>query len=257
MNATIVKQTETELEFDEQTPFEQRLYRIAEKSIPTNIDRTDDGEFIIRSYYPELSRTESGVPLVNGKLLKVEHTEDGQPIFNREAKKELAYFMNEDCILYFRTVKGKIKAYFYGDADNEYHFNINVKEKMSDDEIRTELIKGFSAKFGWIELFQDDITQLKGVDTKFWVVFHYGNKRKLIEVDRQLFDQYIKMDEEQEKDDNVERDEDEYDKLSQMLCEIASKHFKGLKPDEGYAELLNLTESDVKDCAFLCVNIAI
>lgn len=169
---------------DELTPFEQRLHKIAETSIPTNIDRTDDGEFIIRSYYPELSRTEYGVPLVNGKDIKIKHTEDGHPIFNREAKKELAYFMNEDCNLCFRTVKGKIKAYFYGDADNEYHFNINVSEKMSDEEIRIELIKGFSSKFGWIELFQDDTepgivfrgssnlkgTNLKEIDTNFQAV---------------------------------------------------------------------------------------
>lgn len=122
---------EDDFEDVEPTPFESRLHKIAEDAIPTSIDRTDDGEFVMRSYYPELSRTEYGAPVVNGKILPpAKLDEDGNVIIGRNAKKELAYFFNEDLMLCFRTIDDKIQAYFYSDDDNEYHFDVNVNENM-------------------------------------------------------------------------------------------------------------------------------
>lgn len=242
-----------------QTSLIDRLYKIAENSIPTYIDRTDDGEFVIQQYYPELSTTEDGDKVVNGKVLNVNYDKEGNPIFNRKVKKELAYFMNEECSLCFRNAKGKMKAYFYGDGDNEYHFNIDVNEKMTDKEISIELIKGFSDKFGWVELFEDGIEKTKGTDVKFWAVFTCKNKKKLIEVGRDFFDQHIRAEEESENFDFDSDDDDletpEYDKLIGLSCDIAKKHFKGLDINKIYAECCRLDKKDIKECAFINISI--
>jgi len=102
---------------DVNTPFEDRMYEIAKGTLPHTIDRTPNGEFVI------------------------DNTSYG----------ETAYFENEDCVLMFSQEDGDMKAYYYSDADVEYYFDINVNEKMTDDEIKKNIIKGFSNKFGWLE----------------------------------------------------------------------------------------------------------
>ncbi len=233
-----------------------RLWKLVEGAIPFNIDRTDDGEFIIESYYPDLELSKEKGVLVNGENLKVDYDENGNANFkDKETKKQLGYFLNEDCIISFRIRKGKIQAYYYGDGDNEYHFDINVEDSMSDEELRTELIKGFSKKFGWIELFEEDKSEIKGVDSKFWVAFYFKNKRKVLEVDRAFFEQNIKSDEESEKGFEDEDDSEEYDKLCDMSVNLASKHF-GISPtDTIWAEFIISSKRDIEECTFLSVRL--
>lgn len=251
--------TVTELDYEFiLTPFEERIYKLAESSIPTRMDRTNEGEFLIQSYYPSLQRTGNGLE-VDHKPIKVDYDKAGNPVFkDKDARKALGYFLNEDCEFSLRTHNNKVQTYFYGDADNEYHFKTNLKESMSDEEIRMELIKGFSDKFGWIELFEEDSHKLKDIDVKFWVAFYYNDKRKLIEVSRDFFEQNNKSEEECESNNELtfeDEDSAEYDKLCEMSVEVASKHFKGLNKNEVWAEFLQPSDRDIKDCAILSVSI--
>jgi len=245
--------------FDEETEqenystLELRLQKLSENLIPDSIDRTDDGEFIISASYPELYKLEGDKLVPNMELhgkIKMNHTKNGTPYFSdKNTKKLLGYFLNEDCDLRFYARNGVVKSFYAGDGDGEYHFDINVNEKMSDDEIRKELVKGFSNKFGWIEFFEDDDFKIKGADIKFWVSVDYDGDRKLIEVPREVFDLSVDV-----FDNNGEWDGDRYDKSSEAFEKVLENHLD-LKKEDMYLEYYNLTEQDKQDCVFNSINV--
>lgn len=208
--------------FDEETldlnrpPFEERLFKIAEGAIPNSIDRTENGEFVI-----------------------------DDTVYGEEG-----YFFNEDCYIDFYTRNGEVKAFYYADGRGEYHFDINVNEDMSDDEIKLELIKGFSKKFGWVENFEVDGEKLEGVDSKFWASLYYEGERKLIEVDRELFQANIDV-----YNEMGDWTEEGYNNLVEIAVKAAKKHFPKINTEEAFAEFYNLTEEESMECAFISIGI--
>ncbi|MEK6829738.1 MAG: hypothetical protein AABY15_06480 [Nanoarchaeota archaeon] len=234
------------------TPLEERLHRIAKEAIPTSIDRTDDGEFVIRESYPDLyARTEDGGISYNPEFISsVSITKDGHfNLSDKKTREALGYFLNEDCSLDFYVREGEIKAFYKGDGDGEYHFDINVNDEMSDDEIKKALIVGFSNKFGWVELFEDDHSKLKGVDTKFWAAVTYKGERKLIEVGREAFNLCVDV-----FDENGEWDAERYDESSEAFAKVIEKHFD-IKSEDMILEFYNLSEQDMQDCAFESIEV--
>ena len=200
----------------ENTPLEDRLYRLAENTIPDTIDRTEDGEFVI-----------------------------DDTIYGEEG-----YFLNEDCSITFYAREGEVKAFYYSDADKEYHFDINVHGKMTDKDIKLELVKGFSNKFGWVERYVLGEDPIEGVDTKFWISFYHDAKRKLVEVGREVFQADLDV-----YDDNDEWIEEEYDKLVTMILKVALENFQEVKENDAMIEFYGLTEDDIMDCAFMSVGL--
>lgn len=236
------------------TPLEERLYRIAAEAIPMSIDRTEDGEFVITSSYPEMySESEDGELEYNPEFIRtLDVDEDGYfNLSDRKTKAALGYFLNEDCQLQFYAREEEVKAFYYGDGDNEYHFEIAVTDEMSDDEIKKALIIGFSSKFGWVELFDEEAPKIKGVDMKFWVAatFVLTGERKLIEVGREVFDMSMDI-----IDSNGNADIDKDKKSKEMYCKIFEKHFD-MKADEVDLQFNELSERDIQECAFESIDI--
>lgn len=246
------------MELKELKKLKERLYLVSQDTIPEFIDRTEDGEFIIRQDFPNLQRDETGIlTSVNGKELSLSDLNEKGGLVSKEIKQELGYFFNIECQITFRISKGKIKAYYYSEDDFEYHFDIDVNNNMSDKEIKHELIRGFSNKFGWVELFDYDSEKIKEVDTKFWAVFYYKGERKLIEVGRKVFEQHVKSNEENSNagEDNCDEDTPEYYNLVEMCIDIASKNFEGLDKKGVFAEFYQLNKYSIIECAFMSVRI--
>jgi hypothetical protein len=196
---------------------------------------------------------------------------DGQQYIPSSNKKELGYFFNEQCDLRFKIKKsgGKeskkesIVAYYEGEDDGDkYYFDIDVKMEYTDERIKEELVKGFSNKFGWVELFdycQEEKPKLEGVDVKFWAIFCYKNKRRVVEVNRLMFNQYIISEEESFKlglTDNSMFEMPEYAKFADMCLEKAEAVFGdvGFDKDKCVAEFYNISKRDKEQCAFMKVN---
>jgi len=249
----------------ESKKFKERVEKIGYKVLPNNLDRTEDGEFTISESgnRPNIEGAPNDNVIVNGKEIEIQRDENGYPLFNtQETKKAFAYFLNEDCDLVFSIQKGKIKPYYYSDADVKYYFKVDVNPSMSDDEIKFALIKGFSYKFGWIDLFQENEEVPDGIDKKFYIKLILGNKSKIVEADRKLFNLHVesvefdweehhrKMDEA----DDYEM-EDAYDRFADEVMKLAKKHFNPKIVEECYPEESILSQKDKEKGIFACVHL--
>lgn len=212
--------------------FSNRIKKIASECLPSSIDRTEQGEFMI---------------------CDVEYGEE-------------AYFLNEDCHLTINVRGDEINAHYYSDADVEYKFDVDINQEMSDDEIRDKLVKGFSEKFGWVDLFTEEETP-KGVDVRFWASVYSedsnGNDtRTLLELNREFFDlnQEVTNLVGTYSDDD---EEDEFDIKYTDLCEkvltfILDKklpQFSHVNQDDFIVEFLRIDEKDKSDSVFLSISL--
>lgn len=220
-----------EIEFTiEVDVFNNRLQKISSECLPFNIDRTEAGEFVI---------------------------------FDAEYGEE-DYVLNEECYLTIDVRGSEVNAYYYSDADVEYKFHVDVNESMGDDEIRNKLVKGFSEKFGWVDLFTEEETP-KGVDVRFWAsVYDNSNGddiRTLIELNRELFDlnqEVTSLVGAQSEEGEEEFDEKYTDLCEKVLTFIIDKklpEFSHLNQDDFFVEFLRLDEEDKSDCAFIAIGI--
>ncbi len=246
--------------------FKNRVSTIGYRVLPNNLDRTEDGEFVISESgnRPNIGITPEGNALVDGKEIEIKRDKNGYPLFNtQETKKAFAYFLNEDCILTFSIQKGKIKPYYYSDADVKYYFKVDVNPAMSDEEIKYALIKGFSDKFGWIDIFNENEEVPADVDKKFFVEFVLDEETKIVETDRDFFNLHVKTLEfdwgahwqQMEEEDDFDL-EDAYDVFANAALELAKKHFDPEIIDGCYPECLQLTQKDRENGIFACINLA-
>lgn len=237
----------------ELTDFEKRLYELSKEVIPQTIDKNPLGEFVPPAEYPNFfDINEFGeVYDTNSGLVKFNSIEEIK--LSKVGIKQFGYFLNEDCYIEFYARNGEVKA-FYAEDNNEYHFDVNINEEMSDHEIKVELINGFSKKFGWVELFMSEKSEINslleyGIDYKFWISVIHGDDRRLIEVSREIFD--IKNEIFNDDGDWVEN---KYNLYCDKLINIISEHID-LNNKPVLIETIIPTEKDIQDCTFDSIKI--
>lgn len=245
-----MKSYERESRNGEENEFERKLNALAEGTIPKIMYRTEEGEFVTTSEYKKLIRilheanNSADFFLKQGLNPFEKQFEKNlgriEEVFGESIKCQLSFFSSEEV--------NSINAYYYSKEGIEYHFDINVTKDMSDQQIKTELVKGFSEKFGWVELFEDDcpITPQEVIDAKFWVsITLEGEKKevKLIEVDRRLFEINKQV-----WDTFGDFSQERFDDVIVEVCKLAKKHFN-IEGDV-YAEELHLDDVAQQEGAF-------